>query len=194
MSTGDVLVGVLALFPPVPSGTAIAIVGNRVAVMMPNETYIINLKFLFLRHRFIDRFYHTHANFQMWYYLIVKKLVKAKTNIIAATVLAIGVASLFYGHAVLAESTCGDTKTFFNWNCSDGTNPILGMLSTILGWAAAAVIPVCTIGIVVGAIMYASSGDNQANAKKGLDVIRNAIFALVIWAAARGILLFVIPS
>lgn len=184
----------LALFPPVPSGTAIAIVGNRVAVMMPNETYIINLKFLFLRHRFIDRFYHTHANFQMWYYLIVKKLVKAKTNTIAATVLAIGVASLFYGHAVLAESTCGDTKTFFNWNCSDGTNPILGMLSTILGWAAAAVIPVCTIGIVVGAIMYASSGDNQANAKKGLDVIRNAIVALVIWAAARGILLFVIPS
>lgn len=130
----------------------------------------------------------------MWYYLIVKKLLKVKTNIIAVAALAIGAVSLLYGRTALAESTCGDTKTFFNWNCPDGTNPILGMLSTILGWAAVAVIPVCTIGIVVGAIMYASSGDNQANAKKGLDVIRNAIIALVIWAAARGILLFIIPS
>lgn len=128
----------------------------------------------------------------------MKKLVKAKTNTIGALALSIITASLSYGRMVLAESEegpkCGDTKTFFNWNCPDGTNPILGMLSTILGWAAVAVIPVCTIGIVVGAIMYASSGDNQANAKKGLDVIRNAIIALVIWAAARGILLFIIPS
>lgn len=124
----------------------------------------------------------------------MKRLLKAKTNILGAATLTIMAASLLYGRVAMAESTCGGAKTFFNWDCPDDTNPVLGMLNTVLGWAAVGVIPVCTIGIVIGAIMYASSGDNQANAKKGLDVIRNAVIALVLWAAARGILLFIIPS
>lgn len=94
-----------------------------------------------------------------------------------------------------AASDCDGVKTFFDWGCSGSEdNAILDMLNTVLGWAAYGVIPICVIGILIGAIMYATAGDNQANAKKGTDAIRNAAIALVIWAAARAILLFIIPN
>lgn len=93
-------------------------------------------------------------------------------------------------------SKCGDTATFFDWGCSDSgdDNQILNVLGTILNWLAVGVSVAVLIGIVYGAVMYASAGGNEAQTKKAIGIIRNAIIALILYFAMWAILQYLIPG
>ena len=93
-------------------------------------------------------------------------------------------------------SKCGDTATFFDWGCSDGSgdNQIMNVLVTILNWLAIGVSVVVLIGIIYGAVMYASAGGNEAQTKKAISIIRNAVIALILYFAMYSILQYLIPG
>ena len=93
-------------------------------------------------------------------------------------------------------SKCGDTASFFDWGCNDGggDNQILNVLGTILNWLAVGVSVAVLIGIVYGAVMYASAGGNEAQTKKAIGIIRNAIIALILYFAMWAILQYLIPG
>ena len=94
-----------------------------------------------------------------------------------------------------SSNTCGSTATFFDWGCSgDDDNQIMNVLVTILNWLAIGVSVVVLIGIVYGAVMYASAGGNEAQTKKAIGIIRNAIIALILYFAMYSILQYLIPG
>ncbi|MFZ2560611.1 MAG: hypothetical protein WAW91_03215 [Candidatus Nanoperiomorbaceae bacterium] len=74
--------------------------------------------------------------------------------------------------------------TYFNWGGTD----ITSVLQTVTGWLAAGVGTVILVGVIYGAIIYASANKNAAQAKKGLDTIRNAVIAMLLFFAMYGIL------
>lgn len=93
-----------------------------------------------------------------------------------------------------AAEDCNGTATFFKWNCSGGDNQIMSVLGQILNWLAIGVSVAVLIGIVYGAVMYASAGGNEAQTKKAIGIIRNAIVALILYFAMWAILQYLIPG
>ena len=93
-----------------------------------------------------------------------------------------------------AAEDCNGTATFFKWNCSGGENQIMSVLGQILNWLAMGVSVAVLIGIVYGAVMYASAGGNEAQTKKAIGIIRNAIIALILYFAMWAILQYLIPG
>lgn len=94
-------------------------------------------------------------------------------------------------------ATCNGVETFFDWGCNDsdtGEQTLLGLLGTILNWVAIGVSVAVLGGIVYGAIMYASAGGNEAQTKKAVSIIKNAIIALILYFAMYSILQFLIPG
>ncbi len=99
------------------------------------------------------------------------------------------------GGSSSSDNKCGSTSTFFDWGCSgDDDNQIMNVLVTILNWLAIGVSVVVLIGIVYGAVMYASAGGNEAQTKKAIGIIRNAVIALVLYFAMYSILQYLIPG
>lgn len=99
------------------------------------------------------------------------------------------------GGSSSSDNKCGSTSTFFNWGCSgDDDNQIMNVLVTILNWLAIGVSVVVLIGIVYGAVMYASAGGNEAQTKKAIGIIRNAIIALLLYFGMWAILQYLIPG
>lgn len=89
---------------------------------------------------------------------------------------------------------CGNAKdTFFDWGCGSG-DPITSMVITIFNWVTGGVSIVVVGGIIYGGILYMSSGGNQARAKQGMDVIRNAVIALIFFLGMFAIMNFLIPG
>lgn len=128
----------------------------------------------------------------MLYHVIMKR----KLALIMAVVLSMAAATTT---PVLADDTgghtCGSTSTFFEWNCgSDDKSIILDVLTNILNWAAIGVSVAVAIGIIYGGLMVGSSGGNEAQMKKGLEIIRNAVIALVLYFAMYAILNYLIPG
>ena len=93
-------------------------------------------------------------------------------------------------------SSCGSTETFFNWSCDsdDDSLVVFSVLTTILNWVAAGVSVIVIIGILYGAIMYGSARGDEAQAKKGIGIIRNAIIALLLYFAMYSLLQWLIPG
>lgn len=134
------------------------------------------------------------------YYMYMKKNVRGLFSVIAV---GLCLSAALVSTPVYAEesssdsgSKCGDTATFFDWGCSDGSgdNQILNVLGTILNWLAVGVSVAVLIGIVYGAVMYASAGGNEAQTKKAIGIIRNAIIALILYFAMWAILQYLIPG
>lgn len=122
---------------------------------------------------------------------------KLTAKVSRVAVIAVTVVSLFAvvaptGNAYAAE--CGDTATFFDWGCGTGDNEILSVLGTILNWLAMGVGIAVLIGIIVGAVMYTTANGNEAQAKKALGYIRNAIIALILYFGMWAIIQYLIPG
>ena len=99
-----------------------------------------------------------------------------------------------------AECTIIDSKgnkrtvtTLFDWQCS-GDNAILSLVATFLNWMAAGVAAAVLIGIVYGAIIYATAAGDESKAKHGIEIIRNAVIALILYALMWSFLQFLIPG
>ena len=88
---------------------------------------------------------------------------------------------------------CNGVATLFEWQCSGG-NGILSLVATLLNWLAAGVAAAVLIGIVYGAIIYATAAGDESKAKHGIEIIRNAVIALILYALMWSFLQFLIPG
>lgn len=125
------------------------------------------------------------------------KFKRSFTNVLAFFLLSMAIATNPVNVLAVDTATqCNGVNTFFNWECTgtDGESIILGLLSTFLNWMAVGVSVAVLIGLVVGAVMYASSGGNEAQAKKAMEYIRNAITALILYFIMYAALQYLIPG
>lgn len=115
-----------------------------------------------------------------------------KTNRLLTAVMSVALLSLPSGKAYAAE--CDGVTTLFDWKCSGASNGILALVVTFLNWMAAGVAAAVLVGIVYGAIIYATAAGDESKAKHGIEIIRNAVIALVLYALMWSFLQFLIPG
>lgn len=90
------------------------------------------------------------------------------------------------------DGGCG-TDTYFKW-CSNGNSGIIGLVTSIFNILSVGVGLAAVISIIIGGVIYATSGANPENAKKGIKQIQNAGIALVLFAGFWAIMNFLIPG
>lgn len=115
-------------------------------------------------------------------------------TIIASIMIVAGFVSAVAPLDVGAANQCGDTETYFNWGCSGTGEQITPLFLTIFNWLAVGVSIAVVAGIIYGAILYTTSGGAQDRAKKGIDTIRNAVIALILYFAMFSLLNFLVPG
>lgn len=100
-----------------------------------------------------------------------------------------------------AINKCGDVDTAFNYGCSgvdsgksDNSNPIFQVLFFIVNIVALGVGMAAVGGVIYGAILYTSAGDNGEQTKKGINVVVNAVLGVVLFAFMYAILNFLVPG
>ncbi len=130
----------------------------------------------------------------MLYYCVYMSKVSKVESKLALSLLATSVCTQLFSSTVHAAEDCNGTATFFKWNCSGGDNQIMSVLGQILNWLAIGVSVAVLVGIIYGAVMYASAGGNEAQTKKAIGIIRNAIIALILYFAMWAILQYLIPG
>ena len=126
-------------------------------------------------------------------------LTKKTNNLLKFSVLLL-TSVLLSNDVYAAECTTIDSKgnkitvtTLFDWQCS-GDNGILSLVATLLNWLAVGVAAAVLIGIVYGAIIYATAAGDESKAKHGIEIIRNAVIALILYALMWSFLQFLIPG
>lgn len=92
-----------------------------------------------------------------------------------------------------------DSKYFKECNAGGsmrkaGENQNICTARLIFSWAAMGATTVITIMIVIGAILYMLSGDNQEKAKKAISIIKSAILGLILFLIMYAIIDFLIPG
>lgn len=115
-----------------------------------------------------------------------------KTNRLLMAIVSAVLLSLSSGKAYAAE--CDGVITLFDWQCSGASNGILALVVTFLNWMAAGVAAAVLVGIVYGAIIYATAAGDESKAKHGIEIIRNAVIALILYALMWSFLQFLIPG
>lgn len=85
-------------------------------------------------------------------------------------------------------------KTYFDWGCKNGDNPMMGTVATILGWLAAGLSVVVLMAIVYGSIIYLTAGADKSKVENGKKIIRNAIIALIGYFFMYSLLNFLVPG
>lgn len=100
---------------------------------------------------------------------------------------------LAFSRVALAGSDC-KVKTYFEWGCDKGDNPMMGTVATILGWLAAGLSIVVLMAIVYGAIIYLTAGADKSKVENGKKIIRNAIIALIGYFFMYSLLNFLVPG
>lgn len=127
-----------------------------------------------------------------------KKKAKCKSLAAAAGITA---SSGTGGSAGSTIKKCGEVATAFNYGC-DGAdsksggndNPIFQVLFFIVNIVALGVGMVAVGGVIYGAILYTSAGDNGEQTKKGIHIIVNAVLGVTLFAFMYAILNFLVPG
>ena len=115
-----------------------------------------------------------------------------KTNRLLMAIMSVALLSLSSSRAYAAK--CDGVTTLFDWQCSGADNGILALVATFLNWMAAGVAAAVLIGVVYGAIIYATAAGDESKAKHGIEIIRNAVIALILYALMWSFLQFLIPG
>ena len=100
------------------------------------------------------------------------------------------------------RNNCGDVNTYFDYGdiCDGNTkeggndNPIFGILLSIMNILAGLVSLAVVGGILYGAFLYASARDNSQQTQKGIQVITDAVIALILYFALYAIINFIVPG
>jgi hypothetical protein len=99
---------------------------------------------------------------------------------------------LLITHSVWAASSCGSQETALVACSSESA--VWGVLLTAINVLTACIGVVAVGGIVYGAFLYASSGQDAAQTGRAKDVIRNVIIGLLLFAGMYAILQFLVPG
>jgi len=104
------------------------------------------------------------------------------------------------GFSTPAFADCGGAKTSII-SCSQGSggasakdNGVWGILVIALNIMTAGVGILAVGGIVYGAILYASAGDNASQTKQAIELIRNVVIGVVAFGLMYLVLNFLIPG
>jgi hypothetical protein len=100
-----------------------------------------------------------------------------------------------------AHAACGGAKDTAIINCSQGSggasakdNGVWGILIIALNIMTAGVGILAVGGIVYGAILYASAGDNASQTKQAIELIRNVVIGIIAFGLMYMVLNFLIPG
>jgi hypothetical protein len=85
-------------------------------------------------------------------------------------------------------------ETTFDWGCQSEETAIMDTIVTIFNWFSVGVATIVVVFIVVGAIQYMTATGNQDKTKKGIETIRNAIIALVLYLIMWVLLNYLVPG
>jgi hypothetical protein len=104
------------------------------------------------------------------------------------------------GMSTPALADCGGAKTSII-SCSQGAggasakdNGVWGILVIALNIMTAGVGILAVGGIVYGAILYSSAGDNASQTKQAIEIIRNVVIGVISFGLMYLILNFLIPG
>jgi hypothetical protein len=116
---------------------------------------------------------------------------RKKLKVMFANIIAIGTVLILSPTAF--ATTCGNQETYFDWSCktqsgNTGDNGIMQIAWAVFYIVSGLVAAGCLGAIVYGAIRYSASNSNASAAKEGLDTIRNAVIALVLYGTFFAIL------
>lgn len=99
------------------------------------------------------------------------------------------------------KNECGGVKTYFDYGCKGKDtdagaekNPIFSILLFIMNLIAGLVSLVVVGGILYGAFLYTSARDNSQQTQKGIQVITDAVIALILYFALYAIVNYLVPG
>ena len=101
-----------------------------------------------------------------------------------------------------SENKCGDINTYFNFGdlCKGNSdkggsdNPIYGILITTVNILAGLVSLAVVGGILYGAFLYTTARDNSQQTQKGIQVITDAVIALILFFLLYAVINFLVPG
>ncbi len=124
------------------------------------------------------------------------------TSMLAMALLS-SVAALVPSSQVAAKGQCaGVDVSYLDAFCKGGTgnadkvedSGLWQILTGVLNIMIAGVGVLAVAGIVYGAILYASAGDNQSQVEQAMTIFRNVVIGLVAFALMYSLLQFLIPG
>lgn len=99
------------------------------------------------------------------------------------------------------KNECGKVKTYFNYGCKGKdtdagakNNPIFSILLFIMNLIAGLVSLAVVGGILYGAFLYTSARDNSQQTQKGIQIITDAVIALILYFALYAIVNYLVPG
>jgi len=104
------------------------------------------------------------------------------------------VAALSLVASPVMAADCSGVTTAIEYNCTAESNPIYGLAKGFMQILAALAGIVIVGAIIVGGIGYASARDDKGQIAKSIDIIRNAIIALLLFIGMGAILNALIPG
>ena len=124
-----------------------------------------------------------------------------KRNIITAIIAVIMPVTFlaFSAPVALAQGSssglkCGGADTSIISCNGTGQDAILGIVKMVIRIMTGGVLVVATGAVVVGAIMYTSSGSNPENVKKAKSLWMNTLIGLLLFGFMAAITNFIIPG
>ena len=121
-------------------------------------------------------------------------MIKRKLAVLATLPIVIAAAFVLVTPATVNAFDCDGTPTFFNWNCNPGEEQITPLFLTIFNFLAVGVSLAVVGGIIYGAITYMTAGGSPDRSKKGMEIIRNAVIALILYFAMFALLNYLVPG
>lgn len=88
---------------------------------------------------------------------------------------------------------CGGAQTTLI-SCSNDGDAVTNLLTLAVNFLAVGVGAAVVGGIAYGAFLYASAGASAEQSKRGIEHIRNAVIALVIFILMYAIINFIVPG
>lgn len=123
-----------------------------------------------------------------------------KLIIAACSLVCTGVCA-FAAYPVMASTSCAGVKTSY-FSCPDGQDhpdrleqtDFWKFLLTTITILTSLIALIAVGGIVYGAIMYASAGDNEGQVQMAKTIIRDVILGIVVYAGMWSFAQYLIPG
>jgi len=97
--------------------------------------------------------------------------------------------------SAVPQTSCDGHEYTFPWECDkSGSDTLISNILMVFNWLAVGVGTVVIIMVIIGAIQYMTASGAQERAKKGIETIRNALLALVLYMVMWALLNFLVPG
>lgn len=125
-------------------------------------------------------------------------MIKKAKVAVSIALLSLG-AGIFFSATTYAGNSCGGVETAV-FSCPQGggeditDSGVWGILQVILNIMAAGVGVAAVGGLVFAGMLYASAGDDQGQVKKAIDMIRNVVIGIALFAVMFIAVNYLVPG